>query len=124
MRCPRCSEVLPPDAQFCIACSLPLGTPPPRITPARQPAVGPTVRLRRVQASAPQLLAASVFTLVVVFGVALVMAHMPDLAAGAGALAALIVAALLAQWLWMDERRTAGATAMLLWVLAVAWALA
>lgn len=126
MRCPSCSQLLPPDAQFCIACGTALGIHTPRATSGRQPAVGRTIRLHGVpvQASALQLLVASAFTLAVVFGVALVMAHMPDLAAGAGALAALIFAALCAQWLWMDGRRAAGAIAMLLWVLAVGWALA
>lgn len=126
MRCPSCSQPSPPDAQFCNACGTPLGAEVPRATRSRQPAVGPAIRLHGMpaQPSAAQVLVAGAFTLAVVFGVALVMARMPDLAAGAGALAALIVAALCAQWLWMDGRRAAGSTAMLLWLLAVGWALA
>lgn len=110
MHCPSCSRLIPPDAQFCAACGAALSARRPRSAWKRWPA-------------APVLVAGA-FTLAVVFGVALVMARMPDLGAGAGALAALIFAALCAQWLWMDGRRAAGALAMLLWVLAVGCALA
>ena len=120
--CPRCAEIIPPDADFCISCGAVL-VQTVRPGPARTTsATGATIRLQHTQTRSRWSglrncipLIGLLFSMLFLIGLAQVLANQGLRLIGPWGVGLLLAGALLAEQAWVNGNIWGGLRGMLLW---------